>query len=164
MRFQPNRCASIDHKPGPNIARAAPAVPNKSRTHLSSGRISIFQISMRATEVPTIGVHKPAISRIPAAIESNVRMVKFIGAWLVSLEAARTTNAEPMTKRMRSKPTPGHPPANVEYSRRKKAPVNNLGYEVSDPPETPKRVEIVTLLSLAGLWQEAMRMVNFTGR
>ena len=126
MRFQPNRCASIDHRPGPSIARAAPAVANNSRTHLSPDWISIFQISMRATEVPTIGVHKPAISRIPAAIESNVRMLKFMGAWLVSPEAARTTTAEPMTKRMRSKPTPGQPPANVEYSRRKKAPVNQF--------------------------------------
>ena len=45
MRFQPKSRASMDHKPGPNIARAAAAVPNSSHTHLSPGTVSIFQIS-----------------------------------------------------------------------------------------------------------------------
>ena len=121
MRFQPKRRASIDHRPGPNIAIAAPAVPNNSQTHLSPGSINIFQISISAAEVPTIGVHRPTISRIPTPIESTARMVTFIGGWLASLVAARTTSAQPITKRRRSKPTPGQPPANVEYKRRKNA-------------------------------------------
>jgi len=53
----------MDHKPGPNIARAAPAVPNISQSGLSPGSISIFQTSVSATEVPATGVHKPAIDR-----------------------------------------------------------------------------------------------------
>ena len=79
MRFHPKRRASMDHRPGPNIARAAPAVPNSSQTHLSPVSISIFQISISAMEVPTIGVHKPTISRIPAPIESTAGIVTFIG-------------------------------------------------------------------------------------
>ena len=118
MRLHPKRRASIDHRPGPNIARAAPAVPNKSQTHRSPGSTNILQISIRATDVPTIGVHKPATNRIPAAIESTASMVTFIGGSLASLEAARTISAQPTTKRMSSKPTPGQPPANVEYRRR----------------------------------------------
>jgi hypothetical protein len=122
MRFHPKRRASTDHRPGPNIARAAPAVPNNSQTHLSPGSMNIFQISITATEVPTMGVHKPAISRIPTPIESAARTLTFIGEWLANLEAARTTSAQPITKRMRSKPAPGQPPANVEYRRRNDTP------------------------------------------
>jgi hypothetical protein len=122
MRLQPKSRASIDHRPGPNIAREAPAVPNKSQTHRSPASRNILQISIRATDVPTMGVHKPATSRIPVAMESAARMVTFIGGSPASLEAARTVNAEPTTKRVRSKPAPGQPPANVEYRRRNKNP------------------------------------------
>jgi len=141
MRFHPKRRASMDHKPGPNIASAAPAVPNKSQTHLSPGSIIIFQASISATEVPTMGVHNPAIKRMPAPMASTAGMVTFKGGSVHSLEAARTTSAEPITKRMKSKPAPGQPPANVEYSRR------TLYIQSSDTVkavETPKRGGIVT--------------------
>ena len=120
MRFHPKRRASIDQRPGPNIARAAAAVPNSSHTHLSPATVSIFQISINAMEVPAMGVHKPAISRIPAPIKSTAEIVTVMGGGsLHNLELARTTSAEPTTKRMRSKPAPGQPPANVEYNLRK---------------------------------------------
>jgi len=112
----------MDHKPGPNIARAAAAVAKSSQTDLSPDSVSIFQISIIAMEVPTIGVHKPTISSIPAPIKSAAATVTFIGESAPSLKLARTTNAEPTTARMRSKPMPGQPPANVEYSRRNDAP------------------------------------------
>jgi len=115
MRFHPKRRASMDHRPGPNIARAAAAVPNSSHTHLSPATVSIFQISINAMEVPTIGVHKPTMSRIPVPIKSTAGIVTFIGGRsLHSLKPARTISTEPTTKRMRSKPVPGQPPANVE--------------------------------------------------
>jgi hypothetical protein len=123
MRFHPNRRASMDQKPGPNIARAAAAVPNSSHTHLSPGMVSIFQISIKAIEVPTIGVHKPAISSNPAPIKSTAGIVTFIGGRsLHSFKPARAISTEPTTTRMRSNPAPGQPPANVEYSRRNYAP------------------------------------------
>jgi hypothetical protein len=118
MRFQPKRRASIDHRPGPNIARAAPAVPNNNQTHRSPGSVIIFQTSISATEVPTTGVHKPAISKIPAPIASTARIATFKGGSLHSLKPVRTISAEPTTTRMRSSPMPGQPPANVEYRRR----------------------------------------------
>jgi hypothetical protein len=140
MRFHPKRQASMDHKPGPNIARAAAAVPNSSHTHLSPGSANIFQISINAMEVPTIGVHKPTISRIPAPIKSTEGIVKFIGGRsLHSLKPARTTSAEPTTKRMRSKPVPGQPPANVEY-RPQNAPFWTLLYcDVVKANRDPKK-------------------------
>jgi hypothetical protein len=122
MRFHPKRRASIDHRPGPNIARAAPAVPNKSQTHRSPGSVSIFQSWISATETPTMGVHKPAISRIPAPIERTARIVTVRGGSVHSLELARTMSADPTTNRIRSTPMPGQPPANVEYKRRKDTP------------------------------------------
>jgi len=121
MRFHPKRRASMDHKPGPNIARAAPAGANNSQTHLSPVSVSIVEISINAMEVPAMGVHKPAITNIPAPnnrIEGTVTLRD--GGSLHSLRPARTISTEPTTTRMRSKPTPGQPPANVEYSRRKK--------------------------------------------
>ena len=44
------------------------AVPNSSYAHLSPATVSIFQISINAMEVPTIGSHKPMISSIPAPL------------------------------------------------------------------------------------------------
>jgi hypothetical protein len=123
MRLHPKRRASMENKPGPNIATAAPTVPSSSQTHLSPVTVTIFQISINAMEVPAMGVHKPTINSIPAPIRSTAGTVSFMGGrWLQSLKLARTTSAEPTTKRMRSKPVPGQPPANVEYNRRKTHP------------------------------------------
>ena len=123
MRFHPKRRASIDQRPGPNMARAAAAVANSSHTHLSPATVSIFQISIKAMDIPTMGVHKPTMSRIPAPIKATAGMVTFIGGGsLHSLKLARAISTEPTTTRMRSKPVPGQPPANVEYSRRNGAP------------------------------------------
>jgi len=123
MRFHPKRRASMDHRPGPNIARAAAAVPNNSHTHLSPATISIFQISINAMEAPAMGVHKPTMSRIPAPIKATAGIVTFIGGGsLHSLKPARAISTAPTTTRMRSKPVPGQPPANVEYSRRNDTP------------------------------------------
>src|SRR5208282_365710 len=112
-----------DQRPGTNIARAAPTVPNSSQPDLSPCSMSIFQISVSATKVPAMGVHKPAISRTPAPIKSIAGMITFKGGGsLHSDKPARTTSAEPATTRIRSNPVPGQPPANVEYKRRKYAP------------------------------------------
>ena len=122
-RRHPKRRASTDQKPGPNIARAAPAAANNSQTDLSPASVRIFQISIIATDVPTMGVHSPTISRIPAPIKSTAGMVTFIGRRsLHSLKLARAISTEPTTTRMRSNPVPGQPPANVEYNRRKTHP------------------------------------------
>jgi len=119
MRFHPKSRASIDHKPGPNIARAAPAVPNKSQTQRSPELVKIFQSSISAMQDPTIGVHKPMLKRIPAPNDSTATIVIFRGGSPHSLTPARMTSTDPTTNRMRSNPVPGHPPANVEYKRRK---------------------------------------------
>ena len=111
----------MDQSPGPNIARAAPAVPNISQSGLSPDSMSIFQISVSAIEMPATGVHKPAMSRIPAPIKSMAGIVTSIGGGsLRSVSPARTTSAEPATARIKSNPVPGQPPANVEYRRRKR--------------------------------------------
>ncbi len=59
---------------------------------------------------------------------------------------ARTTSTEPTTKRIRSKPVPGQPPANVEYNRRNTHPSRHYKH-VALPrrSETPERGGIVTL-------------------
>jgi len=111
----------MDQSPGPNIARAAPTVPNSSQPDLSPCSMNIFQISVRASEAPAMGVQRPAISRIPTAIKSMGGIVTFIsGGSLQSVKLALPITAEPTTRRIRSSPAPGQPPANVEYRRRKR--------------------------------------------
>ena len=61
-----------------------------------------------------MGVHKPSIKRNPATRRIAAVIVMFTGGSPHSRKLARTTSTQPMTKRMRSKPMPGQPPANVE--------------------------------------------------
>jgi len=136
----------MDHNPGPNIASAALTVPKISQSHLSPGTISNFQISVRAIKVPAMGVHNPAISRIPAPANRTAAIVTPNGGSLDSFKLARTTSAAPTTKRIRSNPAPGQPPANVEYKRRKDAPFEpELESLVSQSGRKPRESQIVTL-------------------
>jgi len=120
MRFHPKRRASTDHKPGPNIARAAPMVPSRRATHRSPASVRICEISITATNVPATGVHIPGIRRIPHPAKNTDIIFVLVGEGaLHRIELASTISAEPTTTRMRSKPVPGQPPANVEYRRRR---------------------------------------------
>lgn len=121
-RFHPNRRASIDHRPGPNMARAPAMVPSKRRSHKPAVRVSICQISIRAANAPAIGVQRPGIRRIPHPPNNAYVVVLAIGGPLHRAELAWKTSAEPTTKRRRSSAVPGQPPANVEYKRRNTYP------------------------------------------
>ena len=95
------------------------------------------------TRLPAIGVQKPATSRIPVPTKSMAGIVTFSGGGsLNSVKLARRTSADPTTRRIRSNPVPGQPPANVEYRRRKDAPFRTtfLSSAVLKPHRTPKRV------------------------
>jgi hypothetical protein len=95
-----------------------------------------------------MGVQRPAISRIPAAIKSMAGIVTFIGGGsLQSVKLALPISAEPTTRRIRSIPVPGQPPANVEYRRRKDAPFRStlLVSAVLKANRKPKKSQIVTL-------------------
>ena len=118
MRFHPNRRASIDQRPGPNMARAPAMVASNSQSHLSPGIARIFHASARATTIPAMGVHKPNIMRMPPARRTAEVIVRLRGGSPHSRKPARTTSTELTTRRIRSKPVPGQPPANVEYKRR----------------------------------------------
>jgi len=117
--FQPNRRASIDHRPGPNIARAPPMVPSKRGTHQSPAIVMICQVSSKATDAPTMGVHNPEIRRSPQTAKNADIIIVWIDESPHTAELARATSAAPRTRRMRSNPIPGEPPAKVEYRRRK---------------------------------------------
>lgn len=63
----PKSRASMDHAPGPIIANVNPSTPNaRAIIGLPVGDNAI-RVSTPATRIPAIGVHKPAISRIPAS-------------------------------------------------------------------------------------------------
>ena len=145
-RFHPKRRASTDHKPGPNIARAPATVPNRTEFNGSPARARICVIAIKAATVPAIGVHRPGMRRIPDAARNTEVMAVWIGGPLHPVELARTSSVEPATRRMRSKPMPGQPPANVEYKRRTDTPFCTFQIPTSGRlVETPKRVAIVTL-------------------
>ncbi len=61
-----------------------------------------------------MGVHKPSIKRIPAIPRIAAVIVTFSGGSPQSRKPARITSTDPITRRMRSNPVPGQPPANVE--------------------------------------------------
>src|SRR5215469_834093 len=141
----------MDHRPGPNIAKAAATVPNISQSVLSPSSVTICQVSLSATMIPAIGVHKPAINRVPAASKNTAGRVTLMGGGsLQSAKPARTTSTDPTTSRIRSNPEPGQPPANVEYRRRKDAPFHStwLGSPLLAPGESPKRVRSPPFLGL----------------
>lgn len=144
-RFHPKRRASTDHSPGPNIAKAAPVVPSKTGTRRSPGTTNACPIAIKATNVPAIGVHRPAIKRIPDPARNAADMVVCVGGLFHTVELARITSAEPITKRMRSKPMPGQPPANVEYRRLNDTSFQIIASAIAGRIAAPKRVETVTL-------------------
>ena len=143
-RFHPKRRASNDHRPGPNIARAALMVPSNSQSHLSPGSVRTFHASMTATEIPTMGVHSPSIRRSPASREMRTEIVSLIGGSLQSRARAHNKRG-PDTRRMRSSPVPGQPPANVEYKRRNTRPSEPRMSGLLTFSDTPKRVVSFTL-------------------
>ena len=57
----------MDHAPGPIIANVNPSTPNASGIIGLPVGDSAIHVSTPATRVPAIGVHRPAISRIPAS-------------------------------------------------------------------------------------------------
>jgi hypothetical protein len=66
MRLRPKTQASIDHVPGPIIAKVAPMTDKKRGRVGCSGDTKASLASRMATRAPAIGVHNPAISRMPA--------------------------------------------------------------------------------------------------
>ena len=119
MRFHPKRRASSDHRPGPNIASAAPQVATRRYTNLSPVMETSLKLSISATRVPTIGVNSPMMRRTAAAARSTAKIVKGMAGLLSRTEPALLTKANPTTSRIKIRPIPGQPPANVEYKRRK---------------------------------------------
>jgi hypothetical protein len=67
MRFRPNIQASTDHVPGPIIANGAPRTARKRAKLRLAGDVKARHTCRIATTAPAIGVHNPAISRMPAA-------------------------------------------------------------------------------------------------
>jgi len=139
MRFQPKRRASTDHKPGPNIARPPPMVASKSGDHGSPARVRTCPNASKATSVPAIGVHRPGIRRIPDPARNAEVIVVCVGGLLHRVELARTTSAEPPIRRMRSKPMPGQPLANVEYNRRTGTLLHLTYSDVRKAERSPKK-------------------------
>jgi hypothetical protein len=119
MRFQPKRRASIDHRPGPNMARAAQKVAIRRKSNRSAGTMTSLPHSMRATRVPTMGVYSPMARRIAAVPRRTDKQVMGIAGLPSRADPALFANAKPTTNRIKMSPIPGQPPAKVEYKRRK---------------------------------------------
>jgi hypothetical protein len=98
-----------------------------------------------------MGVQRPGSRRSPSPVRNADIAVVAIGGLLHKVDPARTSNEEPRTIRMRSKPRPSRPPANVEYSRRK-AHLSRLHQfpALERLIEAPKRVVIDHSLESAG--------------
>src|SRR5580692_4674831 len=74
---------------------------------------------MAATSVAATGVHKPISRSSPAPMPNTDNTVTRVEGSLYSRASARQIKANPSTTRIRRRPTPGQPWANVENRRRK---------------------------------------------
>lgn len=142
MRFHPNRRASIDHRPGPNIARAAPNVATRMYSVLGACAVRKANVSVRATRVPTIGVNSPRVRRIPAVVRRADTIAVAAGGSLSAVEPTLSIKTVPTTTRIRMRPTPGQPPAKVEYKRRngRTSPIRNHSRKLASKIEPQKEV------------------------
>jgi len=114
MRLHPKSRASTDHRPGPNIARAAAIVPVNRPTTGCSSTLRICEISITATTAPATGVHRPTTRRSPArASEAELSAMPNNGS-CHSLRPVPTRRTAPTTPRISSRPMPGQLSANVE--------------------------------------------------
>ena len=93
-----------------------------------------------------MGVHNPAMRRIPAASKITDAIAIRISGLLSNLEPARATKAPPTTRRINRRPAPGQPSANVEYKRRKANFLRSLASQTTNALETPKGGRLVPLL------------------
>ena len=118
MRFHPKRRASTDHRPGPNIERAAPRVAISRYIKRSAGTVTSLPHSMRATTVPTMGVYSPMARRIAATPKKTDNNVMGMPGLPSRADPAPFAKAKPTTSRIKMSPIPGQPPAKVEYKRR----------------------------------------------
>ncbi len=136
MRFHPKRRASTDHKPGPSIARAPPKVPRRSATNGSPRCARLRKASKKTMKLPTMGVHNPGIRRIPEKPHATNNR-RLAGRSCDGMEYARRIITEPQITRIKSKPIPGQPPANVEYRRRTDVPLPDF-YSICLDEARPK--------------------------
>lgn len=78
--FLPKSRASMDHAPGPIMAKVAPSATSMMHTHGSAGWDVRMISSATAITIPAIGVHKPKSSRIPAPVAKACGMMVVSGA------------------------------------------------------------------------------------
>src|SRR5262249_36492742 len=88
--------------------------------HGSPGCEMEFQNPSAATKEAVIGVHRPAISRIPLTIAMAPKTVHAAGSPARSLVSQYAITAIPATNRMRRRPAPGQAWAKDENRRRKR--------------------------------------------
>ena len=66
MCFRPKSRASMDHMPGPTIAKLTPRTATMIGIHGSPGYENAIHTSAMANRHPANGVHKPTRRRVPA--------------------------------------------------------------------------------------------------
>ena len=119
------RCASIQkgvHRwtidPVLTLPGQRQTLPGEGRAARSEGEVKSLKISIRATNMPTMGVHRPTARRNPPPSRSTDTIAIGMGGLLRRVEPAIYIKATPATNRIKIRPVPGQPPAKVEYKRR----------------------------------------------
>ncbi len=117
MRFLPKSRASMDRKPGPRPASAAPKVAKRMEFSRWLVLVKANQISTTITSTPAMGVHSPASRSVPAATATDCMMI--VCSREVSSSAATPSRISqiPATSRRRRRALPGQPSGNVANNR-----------------------------------------------
>jgi hypothetical protein len=96
------------------------------------------------TNVPVMGVHKPATRSIPAAVSTMGRTMPSDGGSASSSLTPSLIKKLPVTKRRRRRPLPGQPSGNTEKSRCTATSTKSLGdpslcsnLQIQGPPLPP---------------------------
>ena len=124
---RPNKRQSTERAPGP---RNASAVPTTATSTAGNGESNKFRLGAgshesampalaAATSPPATGVRNPIKSEIPLPATANpAAQISAVGLpWSARYATPWTTAIVPAAPRKSSKPTPGHPPGNVENNR-----------------------------------------------
>ena len=124
--FLPKSRASMDHAPGPIIARAAARTACTMGIHGSPEcekyREKAIHTLAMAASVPATGVHKPIRRSIPATAPMICSTTIVTGGAVSTPAIPKWMSAAPVSTRRSRRPTPGQPLANVENSRCKTLP------------------------------------------
>jgi hypothetical protein len=129
MRFLPKSRASMDRKPGPRAASAAPKVAKRIAFSRWLVPEKANQISTTTTSTPAMGVHSPTTRSAPAPTATDCKTIVCSRDVPNSAATPSRISKIPATSRRSRRALPGQALGNMENNRCIKTPT----FRISNP-------------------------------